>query len=224
MVTCPQFRVMAPTPCDPRDLDTARAVWSGPGVLATAGAFVLLTYLALPELVAVRPRDGRPRASFDGTAERTFLLRLLGLSAEPGWGGGVGNREVRRLAVDLGREHRAFAGMRPAHMELIAALLALAPLLVRRACGRPAGSGELLSYWRYMTRAAALMDTRLEGWPAAENRCRDFCAEHAGPSAAGRRLLGQFAGRHPSHVAAAVPLLFPGPGAVVRAALGDADG
>lgn len=208
---------------EPGDLDAVRGMWSGPDVLGTGGAFVLLTYLALPELVAVRPPGGRPRAAFDGMAERTFLLRLLGLTAEPDWAGGVGNREVRRLVATLGREHRAFAGMRQDHMELIAALVALAPLLVRRAWGRPAADGELRSYWRYMTCATALMETRLEGWRRAEQRCRDFCAEHAGPSAASGRLLARFAGRHPGYVAAAVPLLFPGPRAVVRAALGDAD-
>ncbi|MBM9504325.1 hypothetical protein [Actinacidiphila acididurans] len=220
---CPRSVESASAVAGPGDLDAVREMWSGPDVLGTGGAFVLLTYLALPGLVAVRPPGGRPRAAFDGMAERTFLLRLLGLTTEPEWGGGVGNREVRRLAATLGREHRAFAGMRQDHMELIAALVALAPLLVRRAWGRPVGGGELRSYWRYMTCATALMETRLEGWPAAEQRCRAFCAEHAGRSAAARRLLAQFAGRHPGYVAAAVPLLFPEPRAVVRAALGDAD-
>lgn len=206
------------------DLDAVRAVWSGPGLVETAGSFVLLTYLSLPVLTAVRaPGAARARPVLDGVGERTFLLRLLGLSPESGWAGGLANRRVRRMAADLARGHGDFPGMRREYMDVVAALVALSPLFVQARDRLPAGA-DVHRYWRYMTSAMGAVDARLGGRGEAEHLCRAFCEEHAAPSPRGEEMLAQFAGRHPRYVAAAVPLLFAKPGAVVGAALGDVHG
>jgi hypothetical protein len=189
--------------------------------LEIAGAFVFLTYLTMPALTAVRGPEGLPRSTLDGMAERTFLLRLLGLSAEPSWTGGIANPRVRRLAEAVAERHSGMPGMRQEYMDVIGSLIAVAPLRTRAELGRPPSPGEVPRYWRYMSAVLSLMGIQLRSSAGAEEKCQVFVEEHAEFSADGQAMISSFAQRHPRYVTSALPVLFPASRSVVEAALVD---
>jgi len=191
--------------------------------VATAGAFVLLTYFANPTLLAVRSPDvqGVLRTANDGHRERAFLACLMGLDLDVGGvlGGGIHDAEVRRLAEGVNERHRAFPGMTDAYMRHIAGLLALAPLRVRRLSGNSPVPTTRTRYWRYATRAMGLFAVELGGLRSVERDCAHHDQLEAALSSDGSELIGGFAERHPDHVSQALPVLFPRARAAVRAAL-----
>jgi hypothetical protein len=193
-----------------RDLEAARRAWSDPAVLGAAGAFVFLTYLTLPPLVAVRSGSGAPARSFlDGGRERVTLCRLVGLDDAPPWNGGIRNDNVRRLAAELGDRHRRFTGMRAEFLEVMAAVIAVAPLRVRPVLARTAAV-DRTAYWRYMREVMALIGVELPTEEVAVAACQSFVDTHAGRCESGRQLFAALCQRHPDHVAVAVRALFEG--------------
>ncbi|MEU8927637.1 hypothetical protein AB0D10_43170 [Kitasatospora sp. NPDC048545] len=208
------------------DLAAIRAVWSGQGLLETAGAFVFLSYLTAPTLTAVRApgvRDALARSTLDGAAERVFLLRLFGLTAERAWTGGIRNAKVRQLARVVARRHAEFPGMRQEYLDFIASVIALSPLLVRLEAGRPPSDSDRRGYWRYATAAMSLLTVRLGSEHESKQKCLAFTEGNAGLSSDGLAMLTAFSVRHPRYFAAALPTLFPGARSVVRVALGETD-
>jgi hypothetical protein len=198
------------------DLGATRSVWTD-DVFPTAGVFVFLTYLTVPRLLAVRSTTGAPARSFvDGEREREFLIRLLGITDAAGWSGGIGNARVHRLAASLGERHRRFPGMTPEYIDLLAAVIALAPLRVRAESGPLVGGDDRAAYWRYMTHAMAAIGAGLGSEPAESDRCRAWVKAHAAPSAAGLQLFASLARHHAAHVRRAMPILFERSQAVVE--------
>lgn len=192
-----------------RDLQAARSAWSDPAVLGAAGAFIFLTYLTLPALVAVRSGSGAPARSFlDGRRERVTLRRLVGLDDAPKWDGGVRNGNVRQLAADLGDRHRRFVGMRVEYLDVMAAVIALAPLRVRTVLALTDAAADRIAYWRYMRHVVALIGAELAAEEVAVAMCQSFVDVHAGTCEDGRRMFAALNDRHPDHVAAAVLALF----------------
>jgi hypothetical protein len=191
-----------------RDLEAARCAWSDPAVLGAAGAFVFLTYLTLPPLVAVRSASGAPARSFlDGQRERVTLCRLVGLDDAPPWSGGIRNDNVRRLAAELGDRHRRFAGMRSEYLDVMATVIAMAPLRVRPVLALTAAV-DRTAYWRYMREVMALIGAELPTEEVAVAACQSFVDTHAGRCESGRELFTALNERHPDHVAVAVRALF----------------
>jgi hypothetical protein len=202
--------------CYLADLDAVGQVWD-PGTVRTAGVFVFLTYLSLPTLLAVRSRAGSMARSFlDGTREKAFLQRILGTDVSPPWRGGIGNRRVMLLAKDLGERHRLFPGMRQEYLDLMAAVIAMAPVRVHDAGARPIESAVRRRYWRYMTLALGAVGASLPAPARADRRCRAFTARHGRCTSEGARLLDSLRHRHPEHLAAAIPALHERTRAVVH--------
>lgn len=186
-------------------------------MLGTAGAFVFLTYLTLPILVAVRSRSGAPaRSILDGERERSVLRRLVGLDDDPGWRGGIRNGLVRRLAIDLGDRHRRFTSMERDYLDVIGVTIALAPLRTRDPRNAALTEQDRSAYWRYMAHTMRLLGAQFGPEPAATTRCQVFVDLHAGTCPDGVRLFNALNHHHPAHVHAAIPALFDGSRATVR--------
>ena len=197
----------AGSPACARDLAVTARVWGGSPVLQVAGVFVFLTYLTLPVLVAVRSRTGgTARSTLDGERERSFLCRLVGISGEAGWRGGIANPRVRRMATALLSRHRRFPGMRPEYLRFVATLVALAPLRVRDRFGLPVPDRS--AYWRYMAQALALVGGCAATEAAGTALVAEFVAVHCGPSVEGTRLHASLREHHPRYVTLAGPVLF----------------
>ena len=191
-----------------RDLDAVRTIWSEPTVLATSGALVFLTYLTLPNLLAVRPPgDALARPVLDGERERRFLLRVLGLDASPAWRGGIENARTRQAVGAMSRHHRRFPGMRQEYLDFIAAVIALAPLRVRDRLGIRTAQDERGRYWRYMSCALSLLGTSLDSEGVTDAFSESFAEAHARPSADGRQLLISLNQHHSRYVRLAIPSL-----------------
>ena len=191
------------------DLLATDFVWTGPLVLETAGAFVFLTYLSLPVLVAVRSSRGVPaRSALDGEQERIFLLRLLDLTGQGAWQGGIRNTRVQHMAAKLKQRHADFDGMRPEYINFIGAIIALGPLRVRQCAGQHVDRQDRVKYWRYMTHTLSLLGADVGTEQAAQAGCASFIAAHAAPSADGSLLFESLIQHHPRFVERALPALF----------------
>jgi hypothetical protein len=206
------------------DLAATRATWSGHAIPETAGAFVFLTYLTLPALTAVRAATGprwTARSVLDGQAERLFLLRLIGLTSDPAWGEGFKNARVRRMAGTMADRHLGFPGMRHEYLDLIASLLALAPLRVRDHLGHETGETQRARYWRYITTAMALMHGRLSAEREASQTSECLVGQLSGLATDGAEPIRSFAARHPAYVQMAIPVLFGPSRTLVLSVIGD---
>lgn len=202
------------------DLAAVRLIWSLPAVLGTAGAFVFLTYLALPVLLGVRSRDGAlARSVLDGERERRFLLRVLGLDEDPGWRGGIKNPRTQRVVTAMNDYHQRMPGMRQEYLDLIAAVITLSPLRVREGLAASPPEAERGRYWRYMSFAMSLFGVGLPHERAAHRLCDEFISAHAARSADGLRLMLSLRQHHPKYVELAVPALFDASRLVVCALL-----
>lgn len=191
----------------PDDLAAVRLIWSLPAVLGTAGAFVFLTYLALPVLLGVRSPDGTlARSVLDGERERRFLLRVLGLDDDPGWRGGLQNPRTQRVVRAMNDYHQRMPGMRQEYLDLMAAVITLSPLRVGQAANPSAA--ERGRYWRYMSFAMSPFGVRLPHERAAHRFCDEFVSAHSRRSADGLRLMLSLHQHHPKYVELAVPALF----------------
>ncbi len=205
------------------DLAATQAMWSAPGIVEAAGSFVLLTYFTSPSLLAVRARNaaGSLRTAIDGHREQSFLEGILGLGADDRSGGGIRNPAVRQAVEHLRDRHLEYPGMTGAYMELIAGLLAIAPLRVRAHYDERVTGVVSSRYWRYITRVMRLLTADLGSPRSVDRHCRRFDESGSGPSTDGCELIIEFSRRHPRHVARAVPVLFPAARRVVQQALFD---
>ncbi|NES28113.1 hypothetical protein GCE86_08805 [Micromonospora terminaliae] len=203
------------------DLAACRAVWSTPGVVETAGSFVLLTYFANPTLLAVRAAGPTAslRTAIDGHREREFLNGIIGLGAGGPGNAGIRDEKVMRRAERLREAHLQYPGMTVPYMHFIGGLLAIAPLRLRAHRDEQLSPAVGERYWCYITNVMRLLAANLATVPATERSCREFDQSTAGPSPEGEELIRAFSGRHPRHVAQAMPMLFPASRRVVDGAL-----
>lgn len=191
------------------DLFATHLVWAAPMVLETAGTFVFLTYLSLPILVSVRSRRGVPaRSALDGEVERIFLLRLIDLTSQREWQGGIRNTRVQQMAKKLKHRHVQFDGMRPEYMNFIGAIIALSALRVLQCDQQCVRDQDRVRYWRYMVHALSLLGANVSTEEAAVAECAGFIEMHAAPSADGSMLFESLIQQHPRFVERAVPALF----------------
>jgi hypothetical protein len=195
--------------CYSRDLAATRRIWADPSVMATSGAFIFLMYLASPALVAVRSGTGRlARSALDGERERAFLMRILGLTEQKAWQGGVANMRVLRQVERLYEHHSHFAGMKQEYLDFMGAVIALAPLRVRMTTETAPEAKDRVRYWRYIRYASSVMGAGFDRESDAEECCRRFAELHSGTSAEGAQLLRSLTLQHPHYVTRAIPLLF----------------
>lgn len=219
-----RLRNYVTTPVYSADLAATRRIWSVPDVLATAGVFVFLTYLAVPDLLRVRRPDGRPsRSMLEGMQERAFLLRLIGLDQDPVWSGGIHNSRTRELAALLTRGHHNLEHMRQEFMDFISAIIALAPLRVYDHLPNEVSQGDRTGYWRYMSQAMSLFGTTLRTEAEESQWCAEFVNQHSRSSAEGQLLFRSLNERHPRYVRLALPTLFGASRPAVESFMSDAD-
>lgn len=207
------------------DLAATQAMWSAPGIVEAAGSFVLLTYFASPGLLTVRAPNaaGSLRTAIDGHRERSFLEGIIGFGADVRSGGGIRNSAVRRGVEHLRDRHLEYPGMTGAYLELIAGLLAIAPLRVRAHYDEHVSDVVRARYWRYITRVMRLLAADLGSARSVDRHCRHFVESGSGLSTDGCELIVEFSRRHPRHVARAVPVLFPASRRIVQQVLVDVD-
>lgn len=206
------------------DLTATQDIWSVSAVPETAGTFIFLTYLTLPALTAVRAASGprrMARSVLDGQAERLFLLRLLGLMDDPAWSGGIRNQHVQKMAATVAGRHLGFPGMRYEYLDLIAALLALAPLRVRSHWGYATGDCERVRYWRYITATMSLMHAQLAGEKQADQASAGFVKRMSGLTADCEAMIRSFTDRHPIHVRRALPILHNPSSSLILSVIGE---
>jgi hypothetical protein len=190
------------------DLAATRFVWELPTLVATAGAYIFLLYLSVPELLGVSPGNGRlARSVLDGENERVFLAKLTGMTRNAKRGDGIRDPRVRRQARLLGDRHASFGGMRPCYLDFIGTVTTLAPLEVRAELNAPVGTQRQDRYWRYMSNAMSLLRSSIGHEAGARDRSWAFIDAHAATSAIGSQMYAALRARHPRHVQLAVPML-----------------
>jgi hypothetical protein len=207
-----------------QDLRATHHIWSGSEVLGTAGVFMFLSYLTIPLLTAVQPVASPSRVvsmklGLESEREKRFLLRLLGLSQESGWAGGIRNVRVRAMAGQLACHHRQFAGMEPGHMTYFAGIIALSALRVHAIRGSTVRADLLAGYWSYMQHALSLLGVTLTTPAEVERDCESFIGKYTSADVVGRLLFGALVEVYPQYVDNALPALFPRTRVVVTALL-----
>jgi hypothetical protein len=215
-----RFRTYLEGPDYQHDLRAVHQIWSGSEVPGTAGIFMFLSYLTIPALTAVQPCAGPSRVSsmklgLESEREKRFLLRLLGLSQESDWMGGISNRKVRDMTVSLAHQHSQFAGMRRDYMVYFAGIIALSALRVYAIRGISIQPDIVAGYWSYMRHALSLLGITLTTPSEVRRNCLRFIGEYTHADAPGRMLLGTLLAAYPRYVDRALPVLFPRTHAVV---------
>jgi hypothetical protein len=167
----------------------AKQVWADHRILGTSGVAIFLTYLSVPHFTLV-PWHAPERAKGTLAVEQLFIMRLLGLSNESAWYGGIDNPMVSQMVRDTARRHRKYAGMENIYLDVMAEVIALAPLRIRTMMTIPVTSEMRVSYWKYMRRAMAIFGCSLPDEDAAETHSAQYTALHARRSERGAQLLG----------------------------------
>lgn len=190
------------------DLTATRYIWGQSALMATAGVYIFLHYITVPELLEVSPGNGRlARSVLDGVHERAFLMNLTGVTDNAHHADGIRNPRVLRQAQLLGDRHARFGGMQPRYLDFIGTVMTLAPLEVRSAQNVPADAQCQARYWRYMSHATSLLRASIGDEAGARDRIRAYISGHAAASAAGTQMYAALRARHPRYVLLAVPLL-----------------
>ena len=207
-----------------QDLRATHHLWSGSETLGTAGVFMFLSYLTIPLLTAVQPvaspsRIVSMKLGLESEREKRFLLRLLGLSQESGWGGGIRNVRVRDMAGQLARNHLRFVGMEQGFMTYFAGIIALSALRVHAIRGSYVQDVILAGYWSYMQHALSLLGVTLTTTAEVERDCERFIGKYSYADTVGRLLLETLVEVYPQYVDNALPVLFSQTRVVVTAML-----
>lgn len=204
-------RIATPRPEDgcPRydeDLASAALVWGTPGVLRRAGLGVFLTYLTIPELLAV----GGPRSPSDQRLpvvtgpEHRFLRTVMGLADTEPAPRGVRDLGTAAWLGSLAARHRALAGMRQEYLDVMAGLLGLLPLRAARP-----DDATATHYWHYLKLAMELVGARVGSPEESAASCDAFVARHTQPSPqTGPAVLALFAA-HPTGIQEAFDVVHP---------------
>ena len=195
------------------DLCATQQIWAGSEILGTAGIFMFLSYLTIPRLTTVQPIAGESRVhsmrmGLESEREKRFLLRLLGLSKENGWMGGIRNSRVRDMIVRLAGNHLQFAGMQPDYISYFASIIALSVLRVHATRSTHLQSELIARYWTYIQHALSLLGITLAAPTVVQADCESFISKYTSADEAGRRLLETLWNVYPGYMAKAMPVLF----------------
>ena len=197
-----------------QDLLTVRRIWGEPEVLGIAGMFIFLSYITLPILTIVQPARGPSRMStmkigLGNGREKNFLQRMLGLSSESGWQGGIRCPIVRDMILSLHQGHLQLVGMQPEYMDYLSGIISLSILRVHAAQGNHINISTKASYWHYMQYACSLLGTNLDEELATQEQCQAFIDKYTQQSLDGKILLSSLQETYPSYVEKSLPVLFP---------------
>ena len=197
-----------------QDLLAVRRLWDEPKFLGIAGMFIFLSYITLPVLTAVQPVAGASRVStmkvgLASEREKRFLQRMLGLSNEISWQGGISNIRVRKMISKLYRNHRHFLGMQLKYIDYFLGILSLSVLRVHAVYGNQADLNIKVCYWRYMRYTSSLFGVNLKEELATHQYCQAFIDERTQSSVHGKILLKALQQAYPQYVEKALPVLFP---------------
>jgi hypothetical protein len=196
-----------------QDLLAVRRIWGEPECLGIAGMFIFLSYITLPILTIVQPARGPARMStmkigLENGREKSFLQRMLGLSTESVWQGGIRCPVVRDMILSLHQGHLQLVGMRPEYMDYLSGIVSLSVLRVHAVQGNYIDISTRLSYWRYMQYACSLLGTNLDEELATQERCQEFIYKHTQLSLDGKILFSALQETYSSYVEKSLPVLF----------------
>ena len=203
------------------DLASVSRLWSEPGVVGLAGMFLFLSYITIPDLIAVRPIFSRSRIytmqlGLAHGREKRFLQYILGLAHEGEWQGGIRNMKVRALITDLTDRHIQFLGMRREYMEYFAGVIALSVFRVYAADGQHVDDVTRMQCWRYMQHTVSFLGVTLAAESAVQDYCQQFIEQFSRPSQSGKVLLDTLCAIYPDYVQRSLPVLFPRTRSVVH--------
>jgi hypothetical protein len=196
-----------------QDLLAVRTIWGEPGVLGIAGMFIFLSYITLPILTIAQPARGPSRMTtmkigLANGREKSFLQRMLGLSAESTWQGGIRCPLVRDMVLRLHQGHLQLVGMQPEYMDYLSGIISLSILRVHAVQGIHIDADIRAHYWRYMQYACSLLGTDLGEELATQERCQSFIDKHTKLSLDGNVLLSSLQEAYPSYMEKSLPVLF----------------
>src|SRR5258708_6800350 len=196
-----------------QDLLAVRTIWGEPGALGIAGMFIFLSYITLPILTIAQAGRGPSRMTTmeiglaDGR-EKSFLQRMLGLSTESIWQGGIRCPLVRDMILRLHQGHLRLVGMQPEYMDYLSGIISLSILRVHAVQGSHIDINTKANYWRYMQYACSLLGTNLDEELATQERCQAFIDKHTQLSLDGKILLSSLQEAYPSYIEKSLPVLF----------------
>jgi hypothetical protein len=195
-----------------QDMQATQTIWTQPGMVGRAGMFLFLSYITIPLLIHVQPAHRMARSAtlqpgLLREQEKRFLQRMLGISEQEQWAGGIANPRIRRLISDLRRRHLRFSGMHQSYITFFAELIALAPARISTRTS-PADLTRT-GYWRYMTHACTLLGVCLHSEEVTARHCQDFIDRHTRPTDEGQKMFAILAARYPTYIQQVVPDLFP---------------
>jgi hypothetical protein len=197
-----------------QDLAITHEIWGKTGVFGISGMFIFCSYITIPSLIAVHPRNGLPRthtlkAGLAGEYEKRFLQRMLGLSSEHDWQGGIGNRKVRNMLLNLRQRHLELVGMRQEYMYYFSSIIALSVLRTYATFALPIDAESNTCYWRYMYYACLLLGVSLDEQIRAQYYCQTFIDMHTQATPTGQLLLNPLQEMYPEYLKKSLPVLFP---------------
>lgn len=202
-----------------KDLRATRSVWQAPGVLGTAGVYIFLSYIAVPQLISVRSATGRSRGSImkinlENNKEKIFLERAVGIGTM-----GIRDERVREEISRLHENHRSFIGMKEEYMKYISLVIVLSPLRVWSYKGATLSSEAYARYWRYMKYFLFMCGTELKEEQEAITFCEKFTDEYAGSSKTGIAMLETLREVYGKYLNSAIEISFPAVQKAIRSML-----
>lgn len=197
-----------------RDLQATRHLWMRQGILGKAGMFIFLSYITIPLLLRVQPLEGLARSATIKLGllreqEKHFWQRVLGLTDEANWEGGIANFKIRNMLSGLQQRHFRFAGMRQEYINFFAAIIALSPGRIYTNTNTPVDTWIQTAYWRYMTYTWEMLGVTLDTETTASQRCQDFIGLYTQPGTEGKRMFQTLQEIYPTYLQQAIPALFP---------------
>lgn len=107
------------------DLLATSELWQPPKVLGTAGIFIFLSYISIPNLIVVQSASSETRATtmragLESEREKRFLQGIIGIGTQ-----GIKDEKVQKSIIELRKHHLQFMGMKNEYMDYISSIIAL---------------------------------------------------------------------------------------------------
>ncbi|HYT40955.1 MAG TPA: hypothetical protein VEP90_01295 [Methylomirabilota bacterium] len=202
------------SPLYQQDLIATSEIWGKSEVFGISGMFIFCSYITIPKLTAVHPRNNLPRShtlagGLAGEHEKRLLQRMLGLSSEQNWQGGIRNLRVRNLLLNLRQHHFELVGMRQEFMQYFACIIAISVLRAYSTFFWPIDKESQECYWRYISQTVLLLGVSLDEQECAQQHCQTFIDMYTQVTPTGILLLEPLLEKYPKYLQKSLPVLFP---------------
>ena len=203
------------------DLLATRELWQSPKVLGTAGIFIFLSYISIPNLIIVQSASSEARAitmklGLESEREKRFLQGIIGVGTQ-----GIKDKKVQKSIIELGQHHRQFMGMRNEYMDYISSIIALSVLRVYASKNISISQESRASYWRYIGYAVSLLGTELKNELDAQSFCENFINKYTQSSEQGKSMLKALIEIYGEYILPAVEIAFPATQVTIRSMLNE---